>query len=312
MTEFDERVLAAKGAFLEPAGLRNLQVNMGYLCCNACSHCHLGAGPARPEIMDRDVVDSVLGILREYPIETLDITGGAPELNPHFRYLVREAQALGKHTIVRSNLTVFHEPGMEDLPAFYAETEVDIIASLPCYTEGIVDGVRGAGVYWKSIEALKELNAAGYGLAPAGKRLHLVYNPVGAYLPPSQCGLESAFRKELLSAYNIVFTGLYTFANMPIGRFGNFLNETGVYDQYMNKVKEAFNPGALDGLMCRRLLSVGWDGTLYDCDFNQAMGLTVDIESIRDIGQFDYEALCRRKIVTGDHCFVCAAGQGFT
>jgi radical SAM/Cys-rich protein len=262
--------------------------------------------------MEKDIIDESLNIAREYNIGTIDLTGGAPELNPSFKYLVKEAKKLKRHIIVRSNLTVFLEEGMEDMPEFYSEHNVDIVASLPHYTEDGVDRVRGDMVFQKSIEALGRLNILGYGQYADKKQLNLVYNPMGAFLPSSQRELEEQYKRELYSAFGIVFNRLFTFANMPIGRFKSFLVRSGNYDRYMESVKHAFNRDTLNGLMCRYLISVGWDGRLYDCDFNQILGLSVEKSCPTHIGDFHYSALAERKIVTGNHCFVCTAGQGST
>jgi radical SAM/Cys-rich protein len=312
MTGFEKKVHEVQSGPLQACGIKILQVNLGYQCNLACRHCHIEAEPSRTESMGMKVIDQVIDVLEKSPIEILDITGGAPELNPHLRYLVQKARGAGVHLIARTNLSVFFEPGMHDIPGFYAENDVEIIASLPHYMETSVDRVRGSGTFTKSIEALRTLNGLGYGTEQGKKQLHLVYNPPGAFLPSSQTELEKQYRKELLSKFNIVFNRLYTFANMPIGRFRDFLVRTDNYQAYQEKIKGAFNPGTLNGLMCRYMISIGWDGTLYDCDFNQVLGLTVDMECPDHINDFDYSVLAGRKIVTDDHCFACTAGQGST
>ncbi|HTR44274.1 MAG TPA: arsenosugar biosynthesis radical SAM (seleno)protein ArsS [Thermodesulfovibrionales bacterium] len=313
MNTFGERVLAAQSKPLTACGLKTLQLNLGYRCTMACKHCHVSAGPDRKESMDRETAEMAVSVLKAHDIDTLDLTGGAPELNPSFRRLVRQAKSTGKKIIVRTNLTVFFERGMEDLPEFYRDHDVDIIASLPHYTAASVDRVRGEGAFGKSIASLRRLNDLGYGGGGDARQLHLVYNPPGAFLPPSQAALEEQYRGELLSAFDIVFDRLYAFANMPLGRFGDFLLRTHTYEHYMAMMEKAFNPGTLDHLMCRSLLSVGWDGTLYDCDFNQVRGLTADTgAALPHLSRFDYDTLSTRRIVTGGHCFVCAAGQGST
>jgi radical SAM/Cys-rich protein len=312
MTEFEGKILEVQSEPLRSREIQILQLNLGYRCNMACKHCHIDAGPFRNEVMEKDIIDESLNIAREYNIGTIDLTGGAPELNPSFKYLLKEAKKLKRHIIVRSNLTVFLEEGMEDMPEFYSEHNVDIVASLPHYTEDGVDRVRGDMVFQKSIEALGRLNILGYGQYADKKQLNLVYNPMGAFLPSSQRELEEQYKRELYSAFGIVFNRLFTFANMPIGRFKSFLVRSGNYDRYMESVKHAFNRDTLNGLMCRYLISVGWDGRLYDCDFNQILGLSVEKSCRTHIGDFHYSALAERKIVTGNHCFVCTAGQGST
>ncbi|MEW6584654.1 MAG: arsenosugar biosynthesis radical SAM (seleno)protein ArsS [Nitrospirota bacterium] len=310
MIGFDKKVLETQTVPLGANGIRILQLNVCYKCNMACKHCHLEAGPGKNEFMSKDIIDISLEVLRNCPIEALDITGGAPELNPHYAYLVEEARRSGRRVITRTNLTIFFEEGMKNLPEMFADNEVEVVASLPHYTEGGVDRVRGAGAFRKSIEALKRLNTLGYGLEEK-RQLHLVYNPLGAFLPSSQRELEAQYKKELAS-YGIVFNRLFTFANMPLGRFRDFLIRTGNLQKYMDSLRTAFNPCTLNGLMCRYLVSVGWDGTLYDCDFNQMLGLTVDIKCPDHIRDFDYSVLSNRKIITDDHCYVCTAGQGST
>jgi radical SAM/Cys-rich protein len=309
MTNFENKILEIQSEPLRSNGIKILQLNLGYKCNMTCKHCHIEAGPHRDELMGKDVIDMVLNIIKKHDIGILDLTGGAPELNPHMKYLVQEAWKLNSHIIARSNLTVFFEDGMEDYPEFYSEHDVEIIASLPHYTKESVDRVRGNETFRKSIEALRKLNTLGYGTS---RQLHLVYNPMGAFLPSSQKELEEQYKKELYSNFNIIFNHLYTFANMPIGRFKEFLVRTNNLSKYTETIQSAFNPVTLDGLMCRHLISVGWDGTLYDCDFNQVLGLTVDIDCPDHIREFNYALLAERKIVTDEHCFACTAGQGST
>ena len=311
-SQFSLKVLTDRHAPLKALGIRVLQVNIGYRCNMACRHCHVSAGPERPETMDRKNIDAVLRVVRENPIETLDITGGAPEMSPYFRMLVREARKLQRKVIARTNLTIFSEPGMEDLPEFYRDQGVELIASLPCYLESNVHAVRGNGAYEKSIRALRRLNSLGYGLGPSGPALNLVYNPGGAFLPPDQSALEADYRRELNSRYNISFTRLYVFANMPIGRFRDSLRQSGNLAQYQDMLTSAFNAATLDNIMCRSLVSVGWDGTLHDCDFNQVLGITTETGIANHISDFDYTQLSRRRISVDDHCFGCTAGQGST
>jgi radical SAM/Cys-rich protein len=311
-TPFKQKVLSVRPEPLRADGVGVLQVNLGYRCNLTCTHCHVAAGPARTEIMDRETVESVLRVLLENPLETLDLTGGAPELNPNFRWLVAAARRAGRHVIVRTNLSVFFEPGLEDTPRFLREHGVEVVASLPCYLEGGVDQMRGGGTFAKCIAGLRQLNDLGYGGASNELRLSLAYNPSGASLAPVQGVLEEVYRRELGTRHGISFTGLFTFTNMPIGRFRDSLVRTGGFDQYLEKLACAFNPQTLDGVMCRRLVSVGWNGSICDCDFNQALGLTVTPEESRHIASFDYEALARRDIAVDDHCYGCTAGQGST
>ncbi|MHB8880282.1 MAG: arsenosugar biosynthesis radical SAM (seleno)protein ArsS [Thermodesulfovibrionales bacterium] len=305
--EFKDRIDGLQGGALTPVGLKSLQVNLGYRCNMACSHCHVSAGPGRTEVMTKDTIDLILSLLREERIGTLDITGGAPELNPHFQYLLQEAKKAGCHVIVHSNLTVFFEPGLEHLPEFYQDHDAEITASLPCYLDSGVDSARGKGTYHKSIGALRHLNRLGYGDGKAGRRLNLVYNPSGPFLPPEQKRLEDDYRRELAARQGITFDRLFVFANMPVGRFRDQLERAGALKQYCDLLEQAFNPSTLPGLMCRHLISVGWDGTLFDCDFNQGLGLS--LQHIRD---FDRDRLAGREILTGSHCYGCTAGQGST
>lgn len=311
-TNFEQALSSACPGPLRALGVEALQVNLGSRCNMACKHCHLQAGPERTEMMDGGTVGAVIGALGGSDVPALDITGGAPELNPHFRRLVRQGAGLGRRVMVRSNLTVFFEPGMEDLPEFYAEHDVEVIASLPYYNETSVDRVRGSGAFSKSIAALRRLNSLGYGGDSAGRLLNLVYNPPGAFLPPGQSGLEEQYRSQLLNSSGVSFNRLFTFTNMPIGRFRDFLLRSGNYEKYLQKLSGAFNPHTLDGLMCRRLVSVAWDGALYDCDFNQALGVHVNEGVPGHITEFDCHALSGRSIAIGEHCFGCTAGQGST
>jgi radical SAM/Cys-rich protein len=302
--------LAAAGLWpLRATGIQVLQVNVGKLCNQTCQHCHVDAGPDRTEVMTRETMQLCLDALAETDIPTLDITGGAPELNPHFRWLVEEARALGRHVIDRCNLTVLLVPRFEDLPEFLAKHRVEVVASLPCYLPSNTDRQRGDGVFDKSIEALHRLNAVGYG-QPGGPPLTLVYNPVGPSLPPPQPQLEEAYRRELGSRHGVVFTRLFTITNMPISRFLDDLLQSGRYDDYMHKLTAAFNPAAAAGVMCRATLSVNWDGRLSDCDFNQMLDLGLAPGLPAHIRDFDPGKLADRRIVTGQHCYGCTAGAG--
>jgi len=307
---FVETIACLGQSPLSAAGIEVLQVNLGYRCNMACRHCHVSAGPGRTESMAADTIEAVLRVLRDNPISTLDLTGGAPELNPHFRSLVAQAVRMGKRVMVRTNLTVFSELGMADLPKFYQELRVELIASLPCYLEVNVDAMRGKGAFAKSIEALKALNKRGYGNAAAGLTLNLVYNPVGPFLAPAQLPLEDAYRKELRERYGIVFTHLFALNNMPIGRLQTVLSGSNELEPYLRTLAPAFNPATLPTIMCRSFLNVGWDGTLYDCDFNQVLGLPVRPAGSQHITDFNNTVLSQREIVVGDHCFACTAGHG--
>ena len=290
-----------------PHALDILQVNVGKLCNQACKHCHVDAGPTRTEVMTRETMDRILGFLERSETQIVDITGGAPEINPHFRYLVQQVKSLGRHVMVRCNLTVIFEPGQEDLPDFYRTHGVELICSLPCYLEENVDEQRGRGVFAKSLLALKRLNAIGYG--KSGLDLHLVYNPVGASLPPPQTELESDYKEALREQYGIVFNSLFTITNMPISRFESYLRRRGEHEMYMEILKESFNPGTVEHLMCRKLVSVDWEGHVYDCDFNQMLDMRI-AGPARKLWDLDAEGLVSRKIQVGDHCYGCTAGAG--
>lgn len=310
MIEFEVKLAQLGCSPLQASSVETLQVNVGKLCNQTCRHCHVDAGPTRTEIMTRETAEFVVDVLRRHDIPNVDITGGAPELNPNFEYLVRESRALGRHVIDRTNLTVFFVEGHENLPEFLRGQRVEIIASLPCYLEQNVDAQRGKGVYSKSIEALQWLNRLGYGQPETGLILNLVYNPLGPSLPPPQKQLEEDYRRELGSRFGIVFNNLFTIANMPISRFLADLERHGHYSSYMNLLVEKFNPQTVGGVMCRTLVSVGWDGTLYDCDFNQMLRMPINHGLPQHIRDFDAYLLARREIRTGPHCFGCTAGSG--
>lgn len=295
---------------LRSAGIEVLQVNLGKVCNQTCSHCHVDAGPDRREVMSRETVEACLKVLEESEIPTLDITGGAPEMNPYFRNLVTEATRLGRRVIDRCNLTILLAPGFDDLPDFLAANRVEIVASLPCYLEENCDRQRGDGVFRRSIEALRRLNGKGYGRAGTGLALTLVYNPVGPSLPPPQQKLEEEYRRELADRYGIEFSRLYTITNMPISRFLDDLLQSGQYETYMRKLVAAFNPAAAAGVMCRTTLSVDWEGRLYDCDFNQMLSLGIDRQLPQTIFNCTASQLTDRPITTGRHCFGCTAGAG--
>ncbi len=294
---------------LQRGALNTLQVNLGYLCNLSCAHCHVNAGPHRTEQMDAATVEQVLAFLRREKLRVLDLTGGAPELNPHFRYLVREARAMGVRVIDRCNLTVLHEPEQGDLADFLAEQSVEITASLPCYLEDNVEAQRGKGVYDQSIRAIRRLNALGYG---SDLVLNLVYNPVGAQLPPPQKALEEDYRRELHARHGIYFNELLTLTNMPISRFGAVLLAQGEFSQYMQLLRDNYQASNLDAVMCRSLLSIDWQGFVYDCDFNQMLDLsiTTDNQRLHLAGLLTGDHKLPAHIVTGEHCFGCTAGQG--
>ncbi|MDO8546698.1 MAG: arsenosugar biosynthesis radical SAM protein ArsS [Nitrospirales bacterium] len=307
-----DKTLAERGHTpLRALRIDTLQVNVGKLCNQTCTHCHVDAGPARTEIMTRETVDVVLDAVRRNPeICTVDITGGAPEMNPHFEYLVEQCRAMGRHVMDRCNLTVFFVRDKQHLPKFLADHQVEVIASLPCYLEENVDQQRGKGVYGRSIEALRLLNALGYGREGTGLALNLVYNPLGPKLPPPQADLEADYRDELAKRFGIRFNRLYTITNMPISRFLDDLHRSGQYEAYMETLITSFNPASVDGLMCRSLVNVNWDGRLSDCDFNQMLDLPVEGAAPQTIHEFDLARLARRRVVTGMHCYGCTAGAG--
>jgi radical SAM/Cys-rich protein len=302
---------------LAPISVETLQVNVTRLCNQACHHCHVDASPKRTEQMTRATVDRCLEILAKHPsIARLDITGGAPELNPHFDYFVTSARRLGKHVMVRHNLTVTIDGNPQTgeskryLPEFFAEQRVEVISSLPYYQEFFTDKQRGNGVFKKSVESLRRLNELGYGKADSGLELNLVYNPVGAFLPAPQGDLERQYKKELEAKFGVVFNHLFTITNMPINRFKKDLERLGAYDEYLTRLVNAFNPAAAEGVMCRSLISVGYDGRLFDCDFNQMLDLELAGESGRTIFDFDFDLLLKRQIIFDQHCYGCAAGAG--
>ena len=291
--------------------LETLQVNLGYLCNLSCTHCHVNAGPKRKELMSREMVDVVLEYIRKKPIRILDLTGGAPEMNPHFRYLVTEARKMDVEVIDRCNLMILLEPGYEDLAQFLAEQQVTITASLPCYLEENVEKQRGKGIYDGSIEALKLLNNLGYGVQD-NLQLNLVYNPIDLNLPPEQSGLEADYKRILKEQFEIEFNQLFTITNMPISRFGGMLLSKGLYNKYMGILKDNYSAGNLDTVMCRTLLSVDYQGYVYDCDFNQMlkMPLLASTKPRPHLKELLDEDLENNIIAVGEHCYGCTAGQG--
>jgi radical SAM/Cys-rich protein len=315
MPSFDATLAAHGLGRLRRARATTLQVNVGKRCNQACHHCHVDAGPARTEMMSEAVAERVLALLAASPdVELVDVTGGAPELNPHFRPLVSEARRLGRRVIDRCNLTVLFEPGTEELARFLATNRVEVVASLPCYSAENVEKQRGRGVFDKSIAALQLLNALGYGQPESGLVLDLVYNPVGAFLPPPQAVLEERYRHELRSRFGIQFSRLLTITNMPIKRFADSLRRTGQLAAYLGLLVNHFNPATVPGLMCRSLVSVGWDGRLYDCDFNQMLDIPLGAghgAGARTIWDVDsLEEVTGQPVATASHCFGCTAGAG--
>jgi radical SAM/Cys-rich protein len=295
---------------LTATGIEVMQLNFGRLCNQSCQHCHVEAGPERKEMISRESLEQCLEILSKTSIPTVDITGGTPELNPHFRWFVREVRKLNKQTMVRCNLTILLEPGQEDLHQFYADQEVKIIASMPCYLRKNVDAQRGKGIFDKSIKALKRLNSVQYGVQGSGLILNLVYNPGGAFLPPSQTALEIDYKRELSQQYGVSFNHVLTIINMPVGRFLRSLKDSGDYHGYIHRLINAFNPEAAAGVMCRYTLSVGWDGSLYDCDFNLVLEMNCNHGAPTHLNEFNLKTLENRQIVTGLHCYGCTAGAG--
>lgn len=312
--DFDNALLENGCELLAREEVTTLQINVGKFCNQACHHCHVEAGPKRTEIMPPEVAERILSTLAASPsIMTVDITGGAPELNPSFYRIVREARRLRRHVIDRCNLTVFFEPGKEHLADFLAENEVEIVASLPCYTASNVDEQRGRGVFEKSIYALQILNRLGYGLPGSKLPLNLVYNPLGASLPPPQEPLEADYKRRLHDQFGIQFHHLYTITNVPIRRFGDHLQRNHLFGAYMSLLVNHFNPATVSRLMCRSLVSVGWDGNLYDCDFNQMLDIPMGgtdgrFSTIWDLDSF--VGMAGKRISTGSHCFACTAGAG--
>ncbi len=309
MNEFEREADRVKREGLHSIGIEILQVNLGLRCNQQCNHCHLEASPERREMMEWPTMELVLKAARSGNCQIVDLTGGAPELNPQFRRFVAALRQEGQRVQVRTNLTALLEQGLEDLPQFFRRHHVQVVASLPCYSEENVCSQRGEGVYGKSIEAMKRLNAVGYASEP-DLTLNLVYNPVGPFLPPSQSLLEQDYRRELGLRFGIRFTGLLTMTNMPLGRFQRELVLQKQEKGYLDLLRKSFNPQAVKGLMCRHQISVGWNGTLYDCDFNLALGLPVNHGAPDHIRFFKAEDLWMRRVVTGDHCFGCTAGPG--
>jgi len=310
MNHFSER-LAASGVNLRHTRTEVLQINVGKICNLTCVHCHVNAGPNRKEIMTRETVDRIIDWLAKTEIPTVDLTGGAPEMIPDFRYFIERVRALEpfRKIIDRCNLTILLEPGYEGLAQFLARHKVEIIASMPCYTPENVNAQRGEGVFDGSIAGLQLLNSLGYGV-DIDLPLHLVYNPVGAFLPGPQAELEADYKRELKTHFGIVFNKLYTITNLPIARFASYLKHNGKLDEYMELLMSAFNPGTIEGLMCRNTISVGWRGEVYDCDFNQQLDMQWRNGRALSLWDVDPDEVENRPIMTGDHCFGCTAGAG--
>ncbi len=304
--------IAQIGQFpLRPKKLEILQINVGYMCNQVCEHCHVDAGPDRKEIMTRETMEQCLEVIRNTAAHTLDLTGGAPEMNPNFRWFVEEAAKAGVNDfIVRSNLTIIRaNKKYHDLPEFFKKYNIHVISSMPHYTRGKTDKQRGEGVFDKSIKALRELNAVGYGMPDSALRLDLVYNPSGAFLPGDQAALERDFKKALMEDFEIRFHNLFAITNLPIARFLDYLMASGNYEDYMYSLVEAYNPSAVENVMCTNTISVSWDGWLYDCDFNQMLNLKV-AGKIKHIKDYNEEMLTDRNIIVSQHCYGCTAGAG--
>ncbi len=310
LPKFEDKLEQANLYPLRPTGIDVLQLNIGKMCNQTCKHCHVDAGPDRKEIMSQETMQQCLAIVEKHNIGTVDITGGAPEMNPHFRWLVNELHKLNTKVIVRCNLTIIvANKKYFDLPHFYAQNNVEIVSSLPFYTISRTDAQRGDGVFTDSIKALQLLNEVGYGKPDSSLKLNLVYNPSGAFLPASQQSLETDFKRELAQHYGIVFNSLYTITNLPISRFLNYLIDSGNYEAYMEKLVNAYNAEAAQQVMCRNTLSVSWDGSLYDCDFNQMLNLKVN-SPCNHISEFSLQSIMERNIVVNQHCYGCTAGAG--
>lgn len=308
---FAER-LKTLGKFpLEPTSIDIFQVNMGKMCNQVCKHCHVDAGPDRKEIMTRDTMQLCLDALDQSDISTIDLTGGAPEMNPDFRWFVEQLSQRGKHIIVRCNLTIIlANKKYHDLPDFFRQHKIEVVSSLPHFSARRTDAQRGEGVFEKSIQALQMLNQVGYGVPDSDLKLNLVYNPSGAFLPPDQNGLQNDFKRKLEEDFNIVFNELYAITNLPISRFLDYLVASDNYEDYMQKLVDAFNPTAADSVMCRNTISIGWDGYLYDCDFNQMLDLKLQNDAPEHIKNFDVDALTNRNVILNNHCYGCTAGAG--
>ncbi len=296
---------------LKALGVEIFQINIGKMCNQVCKHCHVDAGPDRKEIMTRETMQLCLNILANSSIKTVDLTGGAPEMNPDFRWFVQEIKKLNKHIIVRCNLTIIlANKRFHDLPDFFKQHQIEVVSSLPSFTKDRTDRQRGDGVFEDSIKALQMLNVVGYGKDGSNLHLNLVYNPAGAFLPPPQQALEKEYKTELFKTFGIQFNNLFAITNMPISRYLDYLLVSGNYDKYMEKLIAAFNPAAIENVMCRNTISVSWDGYLYDCDFNQMLDLKVSCDTSQHLSNFDHSVLNNRDIVIKQHCYGCTAGAG--
>lgn len=311
LPRFKDKLAACGLKPLRPSALEILQINLGYMCNQVCEHCHVDAGPDRQEIMSRQTMEHCLEVIRRTGAHTLDLTGGAPEMNPHFRWFVERASEAGiSDFIVRSNLTILRaNKKYYDLPEFFARHNIHVVSSLPHYTRGKTDKQRGKGVFDASLDALRELNRIGYGLPESPLRLDLVYNPAGAFLPADQSALEADFKKSLLEQFGIRFHRLFTITNLPISRFLDYLLASGNFEDYMTALVDAFNPAAVRNVMCTHTISVGWDGRLYDCDFNQMLNLKI-AHPIQHISDFQEDLVVNRDILISQHCYGCTAGAG--
>lgn len=311
LESFQEK-LHESGLFpLKPTTLDIFQINVGKMCNQVCKHCHVDAGPDRKEIMTKEIMLQCLEAIQNSGVHTVDLTGGAPEMNPNFRWFVEELSRLKKKIIVRCNLTIIvANKKYHDLPEFFKKHHIEVVSSLPYFNASKTDSQRGEGVFSKSIEALKLLNQVGYGKSGSGLILNLVYNPAGAFLPPSQSGLEKEFKAKLKTGFDIEFNALFTITNLPISRYLHYLVNSNNYDAYMEKLVNAYNPVAASNVMCRNTVSVGWDGYLYDCDFNQMLDLKVAVPSSLHIRDFNADILSERDIIVNQHCYGCTAGAG--
>jgi radical SAM/Cys-rich protein len=307
---FEEKFEETVGGSLKTGKIEIFQINLGKMCNMVCKHCHVDAGPDRTEIMTKETLELCLDALRNSNIEKVDLTGGAPEMNPHFKWFVREVRKMDKHIMVRSNLTILVTNKFADYSNFMADNKVEIISSLPYYKASFTDKQRGDGTFNKSIEAMKILNDLGYGKEDSGLILNLVYNPIGAFLPPPQKSLENDYKKELLNSHGLVFNNLFTITNMPISRYLDYLIQSDNYEKYMGKLVNSYNPAAANNVMCKNTLSVSWEGYLYDCDFNQMLEMKVNHGAPTHLRDFNLELLEGREILTGQHCYGCTAGAG--
>lgn len=311
LTPFQQKLKESNLFPLSTTPMEIFQINVGKMCNQVCKHCHVDAGPDRKEIMTRETMQLCLDAISKTKVHTVDLTGGAPEMNPDFRWFVEELYKLGKKIIVRCNLTIIvANKKYFDLPEFFKKHEVEVVSSLPYFSAAKTDSQRGEGVFEKSIKALRMLNEVGYGIAGSGLTLNLVYNPSGAFLPPSQEGLELEFKSKLRDGYQIEFNNLFAITNLPISRYLHYLVNSGNYEGYMEKLVNSYNPVAASNVMCRNTISVGWDGYLYDCDFNQMLDLKVAVPKSKHLSEFNLEELDKRSVIVNQHCYGCTAGAG--